>query len=260
MPYRPVEIPKGNGKFRTLQIPCIRDRVVQGALKRILEAVFEADFCPDSSGFRPQRGSHHALARVRRSVMRRMSTVIDVDLSRYSDTIRHSVLLEKIAKRIQDPQVMGLVKQIIKAGGSVGVPQGGPFRPLAANIYLNELDWLFDAIRRKTACRSIRSDRSAPSSIAHSFLSRLSACAACIRRPVGRIQRVPASSFEQSVFPQLAGTTSSIIHACATAATIDFPARRSFAQAHSASPAHGPATPRSRVAPARRRPESSTLR
>ena len=151
MPNRPVEIPKGNGKFRTLQIPCIRDRVVQGALKLILEAVFDADFCPTSYGFRPKRSPHQALAQVRRSVMRRMSTVIDVDLSRYFDTIRHSVLLDKIAKRIQDPQVMGLVKQIIKAGGSVGVPQGGPFSPLAANIYLNELDWFFDAIRRKTA-------------------------------------------------------------------------------------------------------------
>ena len=151
MPNRPVEIPKGNGKFRTLQIPCIRDRVVQGALKLILEAVFEADFCPTSYGFRPKRSPHQALAQVRRSVMRRMSTVIDVDLSRYFDTIRHSVLLDKIAKRIQDPQVMGLVKQIIKAGVSVGVPQGGPFSPLAANIYLNELDWFFDAIRRKTA-------------------------------------------------------------------------------------------------------------
>ena len=83
--------------------------------------------------------------------MRRMSTVIDVDLSRYFDTIRHSVLLDKIAKRIQDPQVMRLVKRIIKAGGSVGVPQGGPFSPLAANIYRNELDWFFDAMRRKTA-------------------------------------------------------------------------------------------------------------
>ena len=83
--------------------------------------------------------------------MRRMSTVIDVDLSRYFDTIRHSVLLDKIAKRIQDPQVMQLVKQIIKVGGKIGVPQGGPFSPLAANIYLNELDWFFDAIRRKTA-------------------------------------------------------------------------------------------------------------
>jgi len=151
MPNRPVEIPKGNGKVRTLQIPCIRDRVVQGALKLILEAVFEADFCPNSYGFRPKRSPHRALAEVRRSVMRRMSTVIDVDLSRYFDTIRHSVLLDKIAKRIQDPQVMHLVKQIIKVGGKLGVPQGGPFSPLAANIYLNEVDWFFDAIRRKTA-------------------------------------------------------------------------------------------------------------
>ena len=83
--------------------------------------------------------------------MRRMSTVIDVDLSRYFDTIRHSVLLDKIAKRVQDPQVLHLVKQIIQVGGKVGVPQGGPFSPMAANIYLNEVDWAFDAIRRKTA-------------------------------------------------------------------------------------------------------------
>jgi RNA-directed DNA polymerase len=150
-PNRRVEIPKGNGKVRTLQIPCIRDRVVQGALKLILEAVFEADFCSNSYGFRPKRSPHRALAEVRRSVMRRMSTVIDVDLSRYFDTIRHSVLLDKIAKRIQDPQVLHLVKQIIKVAGTVGVPQGGPFSPLAANIYLNEVDWFFDAIRRKTA-------------------------------------------------------------------------------------------------------------
>jgi group II intron reverse transcriptase/maturase len=151
MPNRRVEIPKGNGKVRTLQIPCIRDRVVQGALKLILEAVFEADFCSNSYGFRPKRSPHRALAEVRRSVMRRMSTVIDVDLSRYFDTIRHSILLDKIAKRIQDPQVLHLVNQIIKVSGRVGVPQGGPFSPLAANIYLNEVDWFFDTIRRKTA-------------------------------------------------------------------------------------------------------------
>src|SRR5216684_2789704 len=150
-PNRRVEIPKGNGKVRTLQIPCIRDRVVQGALKLILEAIFEADFCPNSYGFRPRRSPHRALAEVRRSVMRRMSTIIDVDLSRYFDTIRHSVLLDKIAKRVEDPQVLHLVKQIIKVGGKLGVPQGGPFSPLAANIYLNEVDWFFDAIRRKTA-------------------------------------------------------------------------------------------------------------
>lgn len=150
-PNRRVDIPKDNGKVRTLQIPCIRDRVVQGALKLILEAIFEADFCPNSYGFRPRRSPHRALAEVRRSVLRRMSTVIDVDLSRYFDTIRHSVLLEKIAKRVQDPQVMHLVKQVVKVGGPIGVPQGGPFSPLAANIYLNEVDWAFDAIRRQTA-------------------------------------------------------------------------------------------------------------
>ena len=80
---RPVEIPKGEGKVRVLQIPCIRDRVVQGALKLILEAIFEADFCPNSYGFRPKRSPHRALAEVRRSVLRRMSMVIDVDLQAY---------------------------------------------------------------------------------------------------------------------------------------------------------------------------------
>jgi len=150
-PNRRVDIPKDNGKVRTLQIPCIRDRVVQGALKLILESIFEADFCPNSYGFRPKRSPHSALAAVRRSVLRRMSTVIDVDLTRYFDNIQHSVLLAQIAKRVQDPQVMHLVKQIIKVGGSRGVPQGGPFSPLAADIYLNEVDWYFDAIRCKTA-------------------------------------------------------------------------------------------------------------
>jgi len=148
---RKVDIPKANGKTRTLQIPCIRDRVVQGALTLILEAIFEADFCPNSYGFRPKRSPHQALAEVRRSLLRRMTIVIDVDLTHYFDTIRHNILLEKIAKRVQDPQVMHLVKQVIKAAGKIGVPQGGPFSPLAANIYLNEVDWFFDSIRRKTA-------------------------------------------------------------------------------------------------------------
>ena len=148
---RRVDIPKDNGKVRMLQIPCIRDRVVQGALKLILEAIFEADFCPNSYGYRPKRSPHRALAEVRRSVMRRMSNVVDVDLSSYFDTIQHAKLLSLIAKRVQDPDVLKLVKQIIRATGRVGVPQGGPFSPLAANIYLNEVDWAFDAIRRQTA-------------------------------------------------------------------------------------------------------------
>ena len=134
MPNRRVDIPKGNGKVRTLQIPCIRDRVVQGALKLILEAVFEADFCPNSYGFRPRRSPHRALAEVRRSVLRRMSTIIDLDLAHYFDSIRHSVLLDKIAKRVQDPQVLHLVQQILKAGGKVGVPQGGPITPLTQKV------------------------------------------------------------------------------------------------------------------------------
>jgi len=95
LPNRKVEIPKGNGKVRTLQIPCIRDRVVQGALKLILEAVFEADFCPNSYGFRPKRSPHRALAEVRRSVLRRMSTVIDVDLSRYLDRVPYCPLVHE---------------------------------------------------------------------------------------------------------------------------------------------------------------------
>lgn len=148
---RKVDIPKDNGKVRTLQIPCIRDRIVQGAVKLILEAIFEADFCNNSYGYRPKRSQHGALAEVRRSLLRRMSMVVDVDLSKYFDTIQHSVLLGQIAKRVQDPKVMHLVKQILKSGGAVGVPQGGPFSPLAANIYLNQVDWAFDEIRRKTA-------------------------------------------------------------------------------------------------------------
>jgi len=148
---RKVEIPKDNGKVRTLQIPTIRDRVVQGSLRLILEAIFEADFCPNSYGVRPKRSPHRALAEVRRSVLRRMTRVIDVDLTNYFDSIRHSVLLGKIARRVEDPEVIRLVKQIIKAAGKVGGPQGGPFSPLAANIYLTDLDWYFDSIRRKTA-------------------------------------------------------------------------------------------------------------
>jgi len=113
---RRVEILKGDGKTRTLQIACIRDRVVQGAVKWVLEPIFEADFCPNSYGFRPGRSPHRALAEVRRSLLRRMSTVIDVDLSRYFDTIRHDILLRKIARRVMDPDVLHLVKQIVKAG------------------------------------------------------------------------------------------------------------------------------------------------
>jgi RNA-directed DNA polymerase len=150
-PNREVAIPKEKGKVRERQIPCSRDRVGQGALKLILEAISEADFCPNSYGYRPKRPPPHALAEVRRRVRRRMSTVIEVDLARYFDTIRHDIRLPQIARRVQDPAVLHLVKQILKAGGTIGVPQGGPFSPLAANIYLTGVDWAFDGLRRQRA-------------------------------------------------------------------------------------------------------------
>jgi RNA-directed DNA polymerase len=149
-PPRRVEIPKGNGKTRRLLIPCIRDRVVQGAVKIILEAIFEADFCSNSYGYRPKRSPHQALAEVRRSLLRRMFKVIEVDLSAFFDSIRHHILLAKIARRVHDDQVLALVKKILKATGAIGVPQGGPFSPLAANIYLNDLDWHFERLRQQT--------------------------------------------------------------------------------------------------------------
>jgi RNA-directed DNA polymerase len=149
-PPRRVEIPKGNGQTRRLLIPCIRDRVVQGAVKIILEAIFEADFCPNSYGYRPKRSPHQALAEVRRSLLRRMFKVIEVDLSSFFDSIRHHILLAKIARRVQDDQVLALVRKILKATGTIGVPQGGPFSPLAANIYLNDLDWQFEQLRQQT--------------------------------------------------------------------------------------------------------------
>jgi retron-type reverse transcriptase len=79
-------------------------------LKLILEAIFEADFCPNSYGFRPKRSPHRALAEVRRSVLRRMSIGMEVDLSRSFDTIRHAILVDKRAQRVQDPAVMHLIK------------------------------------------------------------------------------------------------------------------------------------------------------
>jgi group II intron reverse transcriptase/maturase len=150
-PHRAVDIPKKNGKVRRLQIPCIRDRVVQGALKLILEAIFEADFCPNSSGYRPRRSPHRALAEVRRSVLRRMTTVIEADFTSYFDTIQHARLLQQIARRVQDPAVLHLVKQVLKAGGKRGVPQGGPFSPLAANIYLTGCEFCGAWTRRVSA-------------------------------------------------------------------------------------------------------------
>ena len=104
-------------------------------MTRIREAICAADCCPHSYGFRPQRSPHPALTGVRRSHRRRMTTGIDGDWSRYFDTIRHHGLLEKIAKRGQDPQVRHLVKQVMQVAGKVGVPQGGLCKALHSEPY-----------------------------------------------------------------------------------------------------------------------------
>jgi RNA-directed DNA polymerase len=147
--YRPMrvrkkEIPKDGGKVRILSIPSIRDRVVQGALKLILEPIFEADFQAGSYGYRPKRTAHEAINRVAQAIVEEKTKIIDLDLRAYFDNVQHSLLLEKVAKRVQDDAVMRLLKMILKATGKKGVPQGGVISPLISNVYLNEIDKMLE--------------------------------------------------------------------------------------------------------------------
>jgi len=147
--YRPMrvrkkEIPKDGGKVRVLSIPAIRDRVVQGALKLILEPIFEADFQPGSYGYRPKRTAHEAVARVAQAIVEEKTSIIDLDLKAYFDNVQHYLVLEKVAKRVQDEAVMHLLRMILKATGKKGVPQGGVISPLLSNLYLNEVDRMLE--------------------------------------------------------------------------------------------------------------------
>jgi RNA-directed DNA polymerase len=151
MRNREKEIPKDNGKVRVLGIPAIRDRVVQGALILILEPIFEAYFQEGSYGYRPKRTAHQAVHRVSDAVVHNKTRVIDVDLKAYFDTVRHDILLSKVAERVNDDKVMWLLRLMLKVGGKRGVPQGGVISPLLSNIYLNEVDKMLEKAKIVTS-------------------------------------------------------------------------------------------------------------
>src|SRR5260370_42207184 len=130
--YRPMrarkkEIPKGGGKVRVLSIPSIRDRVVQGAVKLILEPIFEADFQPGSFGYRPKRTAHDAVDRVARAIVQQKTRIIDIDLRSYFDNVRHDRLLAKVARRVEDLDRLQHVKIMLKAKRQESIAQSGGY-------------------------------------------------------------------------------------------------------------------------------------
>src|SRR3989449_4847991 len=151
-PQRPrkVGIPKEGGRVRQLSIPSIRDRVVQGALKLILEPIFEADFQPGSYGYRPKKSAQAAVQRVSDAILQGKTYVIDLDLRSYFDTVRHHIVLEKVARRVCDDAVLWLLRVMLKASGRQGVPQGGVISPMLSNVYLNEVDTMLERAKKVT--------------------------------------------------------------------------------------------------------------
>lgn len=155
VPVRERLIPKSGGKLRRLGIPTVADRVVQAALKLVLEPIFEQDFQPCSYGFRPKRRAHDALAEIHHFGSRKYQWVLEGDIEACFDTIDHAALMGRVRRRVEDRRVLALVKAFCKAGiltelgerqeTMTGTPQGGILSPLLANIALSVLDDYFVA-------------------------------------------------------------------------------------------------------------------
>jgi RNA-directed DNA polymerase len=148
-PAGAAEIPKPDGRMRPLGIPTVADRVVQQAVVQVIEPAFEQRFTPSSFGYRPGRSAQDAVGWVRKAIRSGDHWVAEFDIVGFFDNLRHSRLLREVAKVVDDPEVIGLIRRWLQAGvltesglqaRSAGTPQGGVISPLLANIYLHRLD------------------------------------------------------------------------------------------------------------------------